>query len=506
MAFRVNRQYPKILRNRKQRIQRRIAPKNWEAQERPMMRGTNVHYEMAEKTQAMAYGGIGAIHLMNQRIGLVEEIDQHLHLLKVHLPYHESDHVLNLAYNIMCGGVRIEDIELRRQDECFLNGLGAQRIPDPTTAGDFCRRFDEADILELQNCINRSRQRVWQQQPKGFLDEAWIDVDGTITPTLGECKQGMDISYKGIWGYAPLIVSLANTKEVLYLLNRPGNAASHSGSVAWIDRAIALVKPYARKVCVRGDTDFGLTGEFDRWSQAVDFILGMDANPKLVACAQALAAGAWQELKRPAPYEVKTQERARPENVKEQLVQEREYLNQRLVSEQVAELEYKPGKCARSYRVVVLRKNLSVERGEQALFEDVRYFFYFTTLRKLSPAQVVHRANQRCDQENVIGQLKSGINAMRVPVNDLVSNWAYMVMATLAWNCKAWFGLLMPAKHQGQEVVKMEFRRFLQSLLLIPCQIICTGRKIIYRLLGYNAWLKDLFATVEHLQGLECST
>lgn len=506
MAFRVNRKYPKIIRNRKQRIQRRLAPKNWEEQDRPMMRGSNVHYEMAEKTQAMAYGGIGAIHLMNQRIGLIDEVDQNLHLLKVHLPYHESDHVLNVAYNILCGGIRLEDIELRRQDECFLNGLGAQRIPDPTTAGDFCRRFDEADILVLQECINRSRQRVWEQQPKEFLKEAWIDVDGTIAPTLGECKQGIDISYKGIWGYAPLIVSLANTKEVLYIMNRSGNAASHAGSVEWIDRAIALVKPYAGRICLRGDTDFGLTGEFDRWSQEVDFILGMDANPKLVACAQALGEAAWQELERPAKYEVKTQERQRPENVKEQIVKEREYLNQRLVSEQVAEFEYRPAKCAQAYRVVVLRKNLSVERGERVLLEDIRYFFYFTTLRKMSAAEVVHRANQRCDQENVVGQLKSGINAMRMPVNDLVSNWAYMVMATLAWNCKAWFGMLMPSKSKGQEVVKMEFRRFLHALLLIPCQIICTGRKIIYRLLGYNAWLRDLFATFERLQRLVCST
>lgn len=506
MTFRVNRKYPKIIRNRKQRIQRRLATKNWDEQDLPMMRGSNVHYEMAEKTQAMAYGGIGAIHLMNQRLGLIDEVDQNLHLLKVHLPYHESDHVLNVAYNILCGGIRLEDIELRRQDECFLNGLGAQRIPDPTTAGDFCRRFDEADILVLQECINRSRQRVWEQQPKEFLKEAWIDVDGTIAPTLGECKQGIDISYKGIWGYAPLIVSLANTKEVLYIMNRSGNAASHAGSVEWIDRAIALVKPYAGRICLRGDTDFGLTGEFDRWSQEVDFILGMDANPKLVACAQALGEAAWQELERPAKYEVKTQERQRPQNVKEQIVKEREYLNQRLVSEQVAEFEYRPAKCARAYRVVVLRKNLSVERGEQVLLEDIRYFFYFTTLRKMSAAEVVHRANQRCDQENVVGQLKSGINAMRMPVNDLVSNWAYMVMATLAWNCKAWFGLLMPSKAKGQEVVKMEFRRFLHALLLIPCQIICQGRKIIYRLLGYNAWLRDLFATFERLQRLVCSS
>ena len=153
---------------------------------------------------------------MINKLGLRQEIDSRLHLLKKHLPYHESDHVLNLAYNALLDGVRLEDIELRRNDEAFLDGLGAQRIPDPTTSGDFTRRFEEADILNLMEITNTVRQRVWKQQSRHFLREAFIDTDGTIAPTLGECKGGMALSYKGIWGYAPLAVSLANTNEVLY--------------------------------------------------------------------------------------------------------------------------------------------------------------------------------------------------------------------------------------------------------------------------------------------------
>ena len=263
----MNRTYRKILRNRKQRIERRLRPKNCEEQPRPMLNASNIHYEMAERTGAMNCGGIGAMHLLVQRLGLVEDIDNSLELLKVHLPYHESDHVLNLTYNILAGGQRLEDIELRRNDEVFLNGLGAERIPDPTTAGDFTRRFDPADIERLQECFNRARLKVWQVQPAGFLKEAFVDVDGTIAQTYGECKAGMDISYKGIWGYAPLIVSLANTKEVLYLVNRPGNAVSHSGSVEWIDRAVELVSQVAGSVTIRGDTDFTQTGQLDRWDQ-----------------------------------------------------------------------------------------------------------------------------------------------------------------------------------------------------------------------------------------------
>ena len=466
-----------------------------------MLRGSNIRYEMADKTQAHGYGGIGAVHTLAQRLGLVKEVDDHLHLLKVHLPYHESDHVLNIAYNVLVGGERLEDMELRRQDASFLDGLGAQRTPDPTTAGDFTRRFSPEDILVLQECINRARERVWAQQPEGFLKEALIDIDGTIAESCGECKGGIGLSYKGIWGYGPLLVSLANTKEVLYLLNRPANAASHDQSVEWIDRAIALVQPYAGQITLRGDTDFTHTGELDRWhAQGIKFILGMDAHRKVELLAELLAESMWKPLERLPKYEILTEPRRKPERVKERIVEQKGYENIKLVGEDVAEIEYRPGKCRRDYRLIILRKNLSVQKGERELIDQVRYFFYLTNRKDLKPAEVIALANGRCDQENVIEQLKNGVNAMRMPVDDLVSNWAYMVMASLAWNLKAWFGLLVPDRERGLELVRMEFRRFLHAIMLLPCQIIRAGRRIIYRLLGYNNWLKDLFATWERIR------
>jgi hypothetical protein len=469
-----------------------------------MLRGSNLRYEMAERAGAVGCGGLGAIHTLVQRLGLVEEIDERLELLKVHLPYHESDHVLNLAYNILAGGVRLEDIELRRQDENFLNGLGAQRIPDPTTAGDFTRRFSAEDILTLQDCINRTRERVWDQQPEGFLKEAFLDVDGSIAGTYGECKGGMGLAYTGVWGYHPLVVSLANTNEVLYLVNRPGNVVSHQDSVAWIDRAIALVKPHAGQITLRGDTDFSHTSQLDRWdAEGLKFILGLDANPAVVKLAEALSAKAWTPLERLPKYEILTEPRTKPDRVKEGIVREKGYENIVLVGEDVTHITYKPSRCQKGYRLVILRKNLSVQRGERELFEDVRYFFYLTNRWELDLPEIVGHANGRCNQENVVGELKHGVNAMRMPVDDLLSNWAYMVMAALAWNLKAWFSLLVPERERGLELLKMEFRSFLQAIVLLPCQIVRTGRRIIWRVLSYNRWLGDLFATFQRLVALE---
>ena len=442
------------------------------------------------------------MHRLAKKTGLVKAIDQNLHLLKRHLPYHESDHVLNLAYNVMAGGTRLEDIELRRRDEAWMDALGAKIIPDPTTAGDFLRRFKEKDVETLMDLINECRVQVWEQQPKAFFQEAILNVDGTIAPTEGECKQGMDISYKGVWGYGPLSISLAQTREALYLVNRPGNVPSHQDSAQWIDRALDLVCGRFESVWLRGDTDFSLTEHLDKWAKRCRFVLGVDAHPNLVAIAESLPEVRWMELPHKSSFEEPREPRQRPENVKDRIVKERGYKNIRTNSEQVAEFTYRPGKCKHQYRVVVLRKNLSVEKGEQVLFDEIRYFFFITNDWFWPPQQIVYFAHARCDHENDIEQLKNGVKAMTWPVHDLVSNWAYLVIAALAWNLKAWLGLLTLNTSLRHQILRMEFKRFIHTFILIPCLIIKTGRRIVYRLLGYNGYLKDFLKTFEDLRGL----
>lgn len=492
----------KILVRRKKKIARRLKRKNWSNQSKPMLKASNIHYQMDGRHKGMACGGIGALHLMINRLRLVKEIDDTVCLLKRHLPYHESDHVLNLAYNIFAGGTRLQDIELQRQDDAWLDALGADVIPDPTTEGDFLRRFSQNDIIELMETINRTRQRVWDKQPKSFFKEAILNIDGTIAETTGKCKKGMDISYNGLWGYSTLAISMSKTREPLYLVNRPGNAPSHLDSAQWIDRSLDLVCDRFGQVWLRGDTDFSLTEHFDRWDKRCIFVFGIDARGNLVKIANSICESQWQPLERKPKYEVKTRQRQRPENIKKQIVKERGFKNIRTVSEHVAEFDYSPVKCKKTYRVVVLRKNLTIEKGELALFDDIRYFFYITNDQTMTPQEVVCFANQRCDHENDIEQLKNGVHAMRLPVDDLVANWAYMVIATLAWNIKAWYGLLTPNQIVRYKILRMEFKCFLNTFLKIPCHIIKTGRRIVYRLVGYNGYLKEFFTTFEAIKAL----
>jgi Transposase DDE domain group 1 len=501
----------RLLRRRRQQVLDRIAPRPEPESEAPMITAANIHYELGRRTHGLAPGGLGALLLVARRTGLIAAIDHDLHLLKRHLPYFESDHVLNIAFNLLAGGRRLEHLERLRTDEVYLDALGAARIPDPTTAGDFCRRFREADVLALMEAINTARLRVYAQQPADFFAEAIVDIDGTLVATDAECKEGVDIAYDGTWGYHPLVVTLADTGEPLYLVNRSGNRPSHEGAHISIDRAIALCRRAGfRRIALRGDTDFSQTAHLDRWGaiEGVRFLFGMGINPALMALAEGLPADAYSFLERPPKSAIKTAPRQRPEHVKGEVVRRRGFETIHTLEEMVAEFDYRPTACRGSYRVVVLRKRLGIDKGSVRVREEYRYFFFITNDRAAAADALVLEANGRCDQENIIAQLKGGVPALKAPVNDLVSNWAYMVMASLAWTLKAWAALLLPEEpghveaHRAERRawLRMEFATFRAAVIELPCQVVRGGGRLIFRLLSWNPWQGALLRLVERLR------
>jgi hypothetical protein len=405
-GFQVNNIVRRWLNNFKARITRRLDKSKDTMTFEPEFKASNIHYEVSAKTGAILCGGIGAMHLLAKRLGLPEAIDQRLQLLKIHLPYQDSDHVLNIAYNPLCGGTCLQDLELRRNDENYLNALGTRRIPDPTTAGDYCRRFTAADCFTYIDMVNDIRRKVWAKQPKEFFKRATINMDGSLTETLGECKQGMDIAYDGTWGYHPLLLTLAETREVLSIVNRSGNRPSHEGAAAEVDRAIALCDQAGFEMIVlHGDTDFSQTRHLDRWDSnpKVRFVFGFDRNAKLEEMAANLPESDWQVLERPARYTVKTEQRQRPANVKEQIVKQRQFENKRLQSEHVAEFLYEPTACGDPYRMVALRKNISVEKGDQVLFPLIVYFFYYVAWTVM--CRGLERVLTRSDRDWIRGNI-----------------------------------------------------------------------------------------------------
>jgi hypothetical protein len=487
---------------RQRSIEERLDPSWQPEREEPVLEGGNIHYEVSDRVEAIGYGGLGMLQTVVEAVGLGEEIDERVHLLKRHLPYHESDHVLSQVFTVLTGGRCLEDLEARRSDEGFLNALGARRLPDPTTAGDFLRRFDADSVLDLQEAANAARANVWRAQPVSERRLARLDVDGTIAETAGQCKEGLDIRYDGRWGFGPLVVSLANSQEVLYTVNRPANRPSHDGAVPWIDRGVrwALEDGGFERVRLRGDTDFSLTEAFDRWSEEeVEFVFGIDAHPSFVRRAEGIAEEAWEPFERPQQG---PPQRRRPKNVRQEVIERRGFRELTLQEEHVAELEYRPRKSKRDYRMIVLRKRIRVTEGQLRLTDEIRYFFYVTNVGEetLSAAEVVRENNGRCDQENLIEQIKNGVHGTRMPVAEFYANWAYLVIACLAWSLKAWAGLVLPRELGARSILRMEFRRFLDEIVRLPAQILRTGRRLVFRLLAINRWVPLLLEGTQRLK------
>lgn len=461
--------------------------------------------EVSERYSGTSFGGLASIKSLSSTLELDKNINEHVSLLKVRRGYAESDHVLAMAYNIFHGGQTLDDVERMRGDQACLDMLDASSISDPTTLGDFCRRFTSESCWSLQDGINQTRLNVWKCQPSSFFKRATIDADGVVTETGSECSEGVEYNgHKKIWGYHPLVVSLAETSEPLFIVNRPGARPSHEGAHSAFDKSISLCqKAGFESIVLRGDTDFSQTKYLDGWDkEGVGFVFGMDAHQGLVSRAEEVNSEDWELLTRKSRDVPEEKQRRKQHRFKDDIVFEKGYRNLELEREDIAEVAYSPQACQKQYRLIILRKTIRVNRGAELLMPEVRYFFYISNLSDHSPREIVKEANDRCNQENLNSHLKRGVHALRAPLKTTTSNWAYMIATALAWSLKAWFALMgsfEATSPQSQQAVRrkfltMEFRTFFFELICIPSLVIKKGRQMIVRFLSRPPCLGHLLS------------
>jgi hypothetical protein len=471
------------------------------------MRHPLLHLESDPRGEITHYGGLVLAQQFVRRFGVAKRLDDALVLFKRHAPYHESDHVLALAYTLYADGTCLEDQAALQGSEAVRRLVGACRIPDPTTAGDFLRRFRAAqDVEHLSGVTDEVQEAVWSKLSRHVRrrrkkhELALVDLDGHIKPLYGVQKEGADFSYDGRWSYQPLVVSLGGSGECLKVVNQPGNARPSDAAAKAGKEVLALVKRHFVNAIVRGDTDFDRS---DVYNAAIDegayFAIGGRLHQNRAALVEAIGEESWKPFVPRADRQEPSgpSRHGRTVNYRQKKAKERKFRTLRTIKQWVSEIAYRPAGLDSPCRMIVRRVLIEETDGQGALFKHFRYRLVLTNLpRTYTPGQIVDITYQRCDQENVIEQFGHGIAGWRMPVAEFMGNSAWLQIARLAWNLGKWIAqIALPS-----EVVRWEWKRFRRHFVYIAAKVLKTGRRLVVRLAGSHRYLPDILTAHARLQ------
>lgn len=473
--------------------------------EGPVVRPSRYRVERSGDDRVTPLGGVGLAASLVRRLHLSREIDARVHVLRRHLPYRESDHVLAHALNLFSGGECLEDMAALQTSGAVCRMLGACRLPDPTTGGDFLRRFDDESLRGLDAAIDAAQQRVWKKRfGKRKQRRVTVDIDSTLCPVYGNTKEGADFNYKGAWSYHPLVVSIDGTNEVLRIVNRPGNAHSVEGAASVVASVAPMLKERFHEVVLRGDNAFACQEVMQVCEEhRMRFALVCKAHDNLVNLANGVEETEWKPFRtrsararRARAKSTGYRKRRRPRNLRRATVKRRGKRNLELVKQWVAELPYSPTGCDVQYRLVIRRQLISETDPQGHLFEKWRYRFCLTNLDDCSADDVVDLTYERCDQENVIEQLKNGVSGLGMPTASAIANAAFLRCARLAANLKSWLALLvLPA-----ETIRWQWKRFRLAFVYVAVEVIRHARQVILRILGSSRFHDRFQVGLQKLQ------
>jgi len=471
------------------------------------MRHPLLHVESDPRGEITHYGGLVLAQQFVRRFKVAQQLDDALTLFKRHAPYHESDHILALAYTLYVDGTCLEDQAALQGSEAVRRMVGACRIPDPTTAGDFLRRFRSArEVGQLSGVIDDIEEAVWSKLPGRIRrrrkkhEFALVDLDGHIKPLYGEQKEGADFSYDGRWSYQPLVVSLAGSAECLKVVNQPGSARPSDAAAGALKEVLPRVQRHFRGAVVRGDTDFDRADVFNAAIEnGAYFAIGGRLHPNRAALVERIGEEDWKPFLPRAERELArgVSRQGRTPDYRRQKAAGRGFRALSTITQWLSEIEYHPQGLSEPCRMIVRRVLVEERDGQGELFYHFRYRLVLTNLpRSYTARDIVDLSYQRCDQENVIEQFGHGIAGWRMPVAEFMGNSAWLEIARLAWNLGKWIAqLVLPS-----EVVRWEWKRFRRHFVYIAAKVVKLGRSWVVRLAGSHRFSSEILAAHVRLQ------
>jgi len=481
----------------------------WPSTRGRVLRTPTLHFEVDPRAVVTPYGGLALVEELCRSFDVAQIIDEHVHVLKQHQPFHESDHILAQVFNLYVGGSTLEDLASLQHDEALRRMLGACRLPDPTTAGDFLRRFTPESLDALRTANTRIQRAVWRKLarrhrwPRGKRPRMVVYLDGHIKELYGASIEGADFSYTGKWSYQALTVTLAGTGECLAVRLRPGNMRSSEGAASVLDEVLPWIKEHAEDVLVVADSDFDRSDVRQACVRAGVYFafVGREQSDRP---EMADSISEWRTFRTRAARQVEQRRgrkgyrsRKRRPNLKRQRARERKFTELRLVRQFVGETSWTPRGTTEQLRLVVRRQLIDRHEPKQGmLFEQFRDRYIVTNLpASWAAEEVIDATYERCDQENVIEQLGSGLAMWRMPVKQFIGNEVWMEIARLAWNMRSWIAqLALP-----EEVVRWEWKRFRHAFVYLAAEVVHHARQILVRFAASHRFAPMLLHAHQHL-------
>ena len=436
-----------------------------------------------KRSPLIGYAGIVPVRNLISKLDIASIIDNHVSVLKRHKPYFESDHILNFVYNFLTGGEVINDIERLQESEGVLRILGTESIPDPTTAGDFLVRFDEKDIGAFQTSLDEIQDTAFSLLDPKRKKQATIEHDSSLHEVYGEKKEGADYSYEKIYNYNAQYITLAETGDVVHQELREGNRYSSYGLAKILPGIFDRVGRHFTHLRYRADSasyDKAIVKVCEQ--KGVEFYISADQTQKLMKEIQNIEEGAWKCFRRKnlstGDMKPLVKKRKKRKNHKKTILEKRKPNRKRKGKPQIASLLYQPVGWEKPYRFVVKRTEVLDKHG-QLYFEDglCKYIYHIVVTNNYhaSDSRVMHIAQGRANQENLIKDFKYGLGLSHVPTGFFLANRIYFKIAALAWNIKTWMLNLLAI---GDGAV-LRFKRFLYLWIYQACTVSKTGRNTV---------------------------
>jgi hypothetical protein len=404
--------------------------------------------------------GLSLFYAMAETLKIPKSLDNHVQVKQRDSGYCESEHILALAANAFVGGDFLDDLEALREDAAIKLALGRKEIPDPTTAGDFCRRFKLGHILQINKAFAEIEHRVYKQR-KG-ISQLTIDVDAKVHEVYGKKKQGAAKAYNGVYSLQPMYAFADETDELVHVEMRSGNTHPGAKALSYLRRLAKKIPYSVKKIYLRSDSAFynREVVEFCE-EKGWEFSITAEKTAALLRVINALGPDAWHH------------------DSEDEIA--------------YGEFTYNPVKWKKECRYLVRREREKEKQGQKALFEKYSYYVVVTNKKgEVKALMKAHAGRGRCEKR--IGQFSNEFLS-HLPLKEFMANWVYLLCAQLAYNLSLWIrDLVLPKSYR-----KKHIKRIRRTIGLIASKVVSGGRQISLRISLLHHWWRDFVQAWEKI-------